>query len=127
MRCRPIDCMKTKLVLSLAMVGLALAATQSARAAFSLDISIGSRFPHRPPPVVVAQPPPVVYAPTPVDNCSPGVAAYPAPVVVAPAPRVIISQPVYGNYGYGYRHNDYRYDRRVAWRRGNDGGQHGRW
>src|SRR5437899_989684 len=98
--------MKTKLVLGLAMVGMALATAHSAKAAFSLDISVGSRFP-RPAPVVVApQAPPVVYSPAPVDNCPPVVSyppqvsyppevSYPAPVVIASPPQVIVSRPVY--------------------------------
>src|SRR5258706_12290301 len=109
--------MKTKIVLSLAMAGLAFAAaTNSARAGVSFDISIGSHFPRYLPPVGVAQPP--VFYPAPVDNCSPGVAAYPGAVAVAPPPpQVIISNPADrgdGNYGYGYRLQDYRLDRRVS-------------
>src|SRR2546430_11625952 len=102
--------MKTKLVLGLAMVGMALATAHSAKAAFSVDISVGSRFP-RPAPVVVApQAPPAVYSPAPVDNCRPPVVScppqvsYPAPFVVTPEPQVIISRPVYRNdHRYAYR------------------------
>src|SRR5437660_5706155 len=93
--------MKTKVVLGLAMVGMAQATAHSAKAAFSLDISVGSRFP-RSAPVVVAPPaPPVVYSPAPVDNCPPPVVSYPpeagysTPVVIAPPPQVILSRPVY--------------------------------
>src|SRR2546430_8976741 len=98
--------MKTKLVLGLAMVGMALATAHSAKAAFSVDISIGSRFP-RSAPVVVA-PPPVVYSSAPVDNCPPPVVSYqprvsyPAPVLVAPPLQVIVTRP-------GYRYYDHRY------------------
>src|SRR5438105_6414557 len=106
-------CMKTKLVLGLAMVGMALATAHSAKAAFSVDISVGSRFP-RPAPVVVApQAPPVVYSSAPVDNCPPAVVSYPpqvsypAPVVIAPPPQVMVTRPGYRYYDhrYAYRHD----------------------
>ena len=124
--------MKTKFVLGLAMVGMALATAHSAKAAFSVDISVGSRFP-RPAPVVVAPPaPPVVYSPAPVDNCQPVVSyppevSYPAPVVIAPPPQVIISRPVYrDDHRYAYRYNEHR-NQRVVYRRGQDYERRGRW
>ena len=125
--------MKTKLVLGLAMAGMALATAHSAKAAFLVDISVGSRF-SRPAPVVVAPPaPPVVYSPIPVDNCPPPVVScppqvgYPAPVVVAPPPGVIVARPVYRyDHRYAYRHDDWR-NRQVIYRRGQDYDRHGRW
>src|SRR5712671_1970213 len=102
--------MKTKLVLGLAMASIALATAHSAKAAFSMDISIGSHFP-RSAPVVVA-PPPVVYSPAPVDNCQP-VVSYP---------------PRYSDYDhrYAYRHDDWR-NHRVIYRRDEGYGGRGRW
>ena len=118
--------MKNKLVLGLAAIGLTFAAANSAKAGFSLDISIGSRYPsHRP---VVVAPPPVIYSPVPVDQCAP-------PVVVAPPPRQVIVTRPYDRYDY-YRNDrrydwrrdghrpDYRDERRVVYRREDD---HRRW
>jgi hypothetical protein len=131
--------MKTKFVLGLAMVGMALATAHSAKAAFSVDISVGSRFP-RPAPVVIApQAPPVVYSPAPVDNCPPQVVSYPppvvscppevsypAPVVVAPPPQVIVTRPIYrDDHRYAYRHDEHRHQR-VVYRRPQDD-HRGRW
>jgi hypothetical protein len=118
--------MKNKLVLSLAAVGLTFAVANSAKAGFSLDVSIGSRYPSHGP-VVVAPQPPVVYTPAPVDQCAP-------PVVVAPPPQqVIVTRPVYhddyyrNDRRYDWRRNhrpDYRDDRQVIYRRADD---HRRW
>src|SRR3954463_6800309 len=100
--------MKTKILLGLAVAGLGLAVTSPAKAGVSVDISIGSRFPHSRPVVVAPTPPPVVYSPPPVisypapacpppvDNCGP-VVGYQPPVVVAPPP-VVVRQP----YGRSY-------------------------
>ena len=119
-------CMKTKVVLGLAMAGMALATAHSAKAAFSLDISIGSRFP-RSAPVVVA-PPPVVYSPAPVDNCAQPVVGYAAPVMVAPPPQVIVTRPGYRYYDhrYAYRHDDWR-NHRAVYTRDAVYGRRGRW
>ena len=121
------------------MATMALATAHSAKAAFSVDISVGSRFP-RPAPVVVAPPtPPVIYSPAPVDNCPPQIVSYPppvvtcppevsypAPVVVAPPP-VIVTHPVYrDNHRYAYRHDDHR-TQRVVYRGGQKDDRHGRW
>ena len=119
-------CMKTKFVLGLAMVGMALATAHSAKAAFSVDISIGSRFP-RSAPVVVA-PPPIVYSPTPVDNCAQPFVGYAAPVMVAPPPQVIVTRPGYRYYDhrYAYRHDDWR-NHHAVYARDDLYGRHGRW
>ena len=113
------------------MASIALATAHSAKAAFSMDISIGSHFP-RSAPVVVA-PPPVVYSPAPVDNCQPVVSyppryGYPAPVVVAPPPEVIVTRPGYRDYDhrYAYRHDDWR-NHRVIYRRDEGYGGRSRW
>jgi len=78
--------MKTKTLIVIGVIGMAIALAPKARAGWSIGISLGIPV-ACPAPVYVAPPPaPVYVAPAPVVYTPPPVVYAPAPVYVAPAP-----------------------------------------
>jgi hypothetical protein len=100
--------MKKYILIGLAVVGITTAFTSSARAEFSINISLGFPFPQ--PPVIVAPRPPAPCTP-PVVVVRPPVVHRP-PVVVAPCRPVVISRPVFmppgqaKKYGRDWKHRN---------------------
>ncbi len=112
--------MKTKTLIVIGVIGMAVAFAPKARAGFAISITFGTPVVFAPPVVVTPVPPPV--CPPPVVVARPPVICAPAPVYIPP-PVPVCRPVVHGPPGHAKKYDRWDDDRRGWDRKGH--GKHG--